>query len=454
MHFCAAAIDGDVFTTRERPRSSGRWHARRLSGHPVLAAISCSSARLCVTIDQMGDIYSSTAPGAGRWHLHRAAAFGARTVSCDPAGLCIAPRSRSYYVTTHPANVSRAWGRVSLPRRGTLDIACRSRRLCVGVTWNGFALSTSDPMGGLWQSQLVDGHDSLTAVSCPAVGFCIAADSAGDILSSTDPSGGAAAWRGFRVDRRNLDIGSISCPTSTLCVAAGFGGVLTSSDPGGGPGAWHWSEIDGDHGLAGVNCPSSSLCVAVDNDGSVFTSTDPADGAAAWSGSALGRGILQTVTCASAALCLIGEDGGRVLSSTDPTGGASAWHQATLPDPNSQDVLGASCPSTQLCVVIDRGGLYASTNPAGAAPGWAYEGAPFGEAELGGVDCSSVTMCTAFAGSIGSSDGALITSTAPASQSWTVTAKDPTAAVTGMSCQPNTTTCLAVDDAGQVLTSR
>jgi Bacterial Ig-like domain (group 3) len=66
----------------------------------------------------------------------------------------------------------------------------------------------------------------------------------------------------------------VSCPSSGLCVAVDqFGNVVTSSNPTGGAAAWTVTHVDGINSLAGVSCASSSLCVAVDRSGNVVTGT-------------------------------------------------------------------------------------------------------------------------------------------------------------------------------------
>ena len=73
---------------------------------------------------------------------------------------------------------------------------------------------------------------------------------------------------------------SISCASTSLCVAVdGAGDVLSSSNPAGGSGAWTMINVDGTTPFRGVSCPSLSLCVAVDAAGNVVTSTDPTGGA-------------------------------------------------------------------------------------------------------------------------------------------------------------------------------
>src|SRR5690348_1316628 len=54
-------------------------------------------------------------------------------------------------------------------------------------------------------------HD-ITAISCPSTHLCVAGDDHGDILTSANPAGTAAAWNKTRaVDPESIFV-SISCP--------------------------------------------------------------------------------------------------------------------------------------------------------------------------------------------------------------------------------------------------
>ena len=46
-----------------------------------------------------------------------------------------------------------------------------------------------------------DGAGTSDAVSCPSVSLCVAGDENGNILTSTDPTGGASAWTKSQIDR-------------------------------------------------------------------------------------------------------------------------------------------------------------------------------------------------------------------------------------------------------------
>ena len=59
----------------------------------------------------------------------------------------------------------------------------------------------------------------ITGVSCPSVNFCVAVDDSGNVVTSTNPTGGAAAWTVTNVG--GYDLTGVSCPSSVLCVAGG-----------------------------------------------------------------------------------------------------------------------------------------------------------------------------------------------------------------------------------------
>jgi hypothetical protein len=104
---------------------------------------------------------------------------------------------------------------------------------------------------------------------------------------------------------------SISCPTVNLCVAVEYSHVITSSNPTGGAAAWTVTNVDGFSAgntpfMSVVTCPSEALCVAVDtNSDSVVTSINPTGGAAAWKVTKLPAATnLIDVSCPSPSMCV------------------------------------------------------------------------------------------------------------------------------------------------------
>ena len=152
----------------------------------------------------------------------------------------------------------------------------------------------------------------------------------------------------------------MSCPRESLCVAVDTSGdVVTSTDPTGGASAWTVTEVGVD-GPAAVSCPSAGLCVAADDHSDVWTSTDPTGGASAWTvtnvDSPIPGGFAPCSEPGDPLECVLSRRGSlfrprrvdeSVWTSTDPTGGASAW---TMSDPLAGYPGALSCPSTSLCV--------------------------------------------------------------------------------------------------------
>jgi hypothetical protein len=177
----------------------------------------------------------------------------------------------------------------------------------------------------------------------------------------------------------------VSCPSRDLCIAVDWlGNAVISSNPSGGSSAWKVVHVDGPNCvvdpqnayascfLSSVSCPTTSFCVAVDEFGKVVTSTSPVGGAAAWKITNLdggvpwsGAGSLRGVSCPTTGLCFaVADDNearGVAVTSNKPTGGPSAW---TMKGIGGNQMNGISCPASGLCVVVSAGGLIISSNPA------------------------------------------------------------------------------------------
>jgi WD40-like Beta Propeller Repeat len=287
--------------------------------------------------------------------------------------------------------------------------------------------------------------EDISAVSCPSPSLCVAGDGVGDILSSTNPGGGAGAWR---MTARSATliffpaITELSCPSTSVCFGFSSNALLSSTDPTGGASAWTQTSIDPQNILGALACPSVSLCVATDV-GDILTSTDPTGGASAWAKTSIGQDdLIREVSCPSVSLCAAVDSDGNILTSTDPTGGTGAWTKT--PIDHADNLLAISCPSVSLCVVAHNGGLLTSTDPTGGAGTWKNTTVGLGE-----VSCPSVSLCVAVG-----SDGSILTSTDPTggAGAWTKTPVDQAGDVLAISC-PSVSLCVAGNLQGNVLTS-
>ncbi|HEX3325504.1 MAG TPA: carboxypeptidase regulatory-like domain-containing protein, partial [Actinomycetota bacterium] len=320
--------------------------------------------------------------------------------------------------------------------------------LCV---WTGQA-SADTPLA--WsQPQLVDhqlpfsGNRYVSDIDCPSASLCVAVDEDGNILSSTDPTGGIEDWDIASVFPGQT-LGDISCASASLCVAVGEEGrIFSSTEPAEGATAWDAVETDPERFLEGVSCPSASLCVAVDDDGNALSSTDPTGNAGAWHRASVTPGtIMRDVSCRSVSLCVAVGDGGVAIVSTNPTGNAGAWHQG---DSDLESGLtSVSCPTTSLCMAAgEQGEAIASTDPASPIVPWSTVSIEPGR-YMTAISCPSETLCV-----IAAAGGRILASTDPTDDaSWSSVEADSENFLGSMSC-PSASLCVAGDGAGNVITS-
>jgi hypothetical protein len=327
--------------------------------------------------------------------------------------------------------------------------------ICVAVVGASLALhsspaGTAHPTTNLstrWKSFFIpDLGGTITSVSCPDPNNCVAVDVEGDVITSTNPSGGAGAWKVASIDPSANVFGQttllpttgVSCADPSLCVAVDQGGnVIVSTNPGGGAAAWTLSGIDGLASLSGISCPDEHLCVAVGSTtaagypaGVVLTSTDPADGPDTW----------KVVTL----------NASEVVTSTDPTGGAGAWSSAGV-DSTVSNTTAISCPSAYLCVAVDSdGNVLTSTNPTGGAGAWTLTNVSpdiTGEPQFASVACPSMTFCV-----IGDFSNSVLVSSDPTggSGAWTpVQVSQDEIEIFGLSC-PSNRFCVGVDGSDNI----
>ena len=344
-------------------------------------------------------------------------------------------------------------------------VSCPSTGLCVAVDSVGDVLISTDPTGGTgaWSKTYVGenstGVESFTGVSCPSTKLCVAVDSEGDMVASIDPAGGGSTWARTEVVPRNAEgetdhLEAVSCPSESLCVVTDDrGDVLTSTNPTGGVGAWTTSNVDSRHGLRGVSCPSVRLCVGTATEGDMVSSTDPTGGAGAWTELNVdSTNELFDVSCVSESLCVATDNSGNILTATDPTGGKSAWTAAHV---STGLVEHVSCASWGLCVALDGHEVITSMEPTKGSQAWTSTAIETtnrygGYESLESVACPAAGVCV-----LTDSGSAVVTSTEPTkgASAWTVSNLEVGfSSLQGVSCAA-AGLCVAVDDAGNVVTS-
>lgn len=301
-----------------------------------LGAIACPTVSLCVAIDRDGNVVTSTDPTGGptTWSLSHVA---------SPSGY------------------------------DNEDLSCPSSLLCVAINGDGDVMTSTNPAGGssAWATeQGLDKSGVPVGVSCPTVALCVIADELGDVLMSTNPTGGPSTWTTVRVDPAVVLCGKgcgepamttgVGCPSVSLCVVTDqLGNVLWSTEPTGGSAAWGLAHVDSQHlqnyfanSLTGVACPSPDVCVATDVAGDSITSQQPAGGASAWRLSRIDElevpSVPHDVSCQSVSFCTAIDSAGNVLTSSDPTAPQPAWFAT----PVDSSLNATSCPTSLLCFAV------------------------------------------------------------------------------------------------------
>jgi hypothetical protein len=174
------------------------------------------------------------------------------------------------------------------------SIACSSISAC-------FVVDASGDVASLSSSPVQIDSESLTSISCPTPGFCLAVDDVGDYVTwiaskwssptfadaygltalactaetfcmAIDLRGDALTYNGTSWSKPRRINGliapdAVSCAASSACVAVnGAGNAAVYSY-----GEWSAAKLVDVHGLVGVSCPTTTSCYAADDAGGVVT---------------------------------------------------------------------------------------------------------------------------------------------------------------------------------------
>jgi hypothetical protein len=493
----AVSQSGDVATSTHPTAGAGAWRVTHGVAGPSVAllGVSCPTVSLCVAIDANGGVVASTHPTAGQRAWKRTSVIPARR--SDPlTGIACPSRSECVAVDTHDQEVAHSgrpgvansWSVTSIkaPRTGenSPSIACGSPKLCVIVGTNNdihsFVVTSTDPLGGrgAWTAtgHLPKQTGYLFEVTCPAATFCAATGYESPVIYTTSPRVGGSSWKASyspSVDDDNGPVG-VACQSSKLCVAFDpVGNVITSAQPADQT-SWTVSLVDQVNSLDALDCASASFCVAGGSGGRLETSANPAGGAADWSQSTLTLSP-TTIDCPAISLCVAsgdeGDDGLNIDASTDPAAGAGSWKVAQTGGLGDEvaAVGDIACPTVSFCVepyyqVEDDSDLEAtnvlhSTAPAGGLAAWSLSGGYIdggvngghgpGDGRVAAFSCAATSLCA------GVDDGGrvLASATPAAASSWKAQQVDAGRSMSDISCAPSSTTCVAVDSAGDVVTT-
>ncbi len=257
--FCMAADSGgNVYKY-----SGGTWSQAQLLDGGGLTSVSCATSSFCVAASKSDGVFTySGGTWTGPTPLVAAAGNGANltSVSCSAAGTCIAS---GHWNTYTYAGGRWAQGYLLENTSFIVSVSCASAGFCMAADTGGSVYTYS---GGTWsQPQQLDGG-ALTSVSCATSSFCVATSSGDDAFTYSNGTWSAPSQL-VGADSSAANLTSVSCPASGQCVATGHWDTYTYS--GG-----RWAEghlVENTSFLASISCATSSFCVAADNVGNIYT---------------------------------------------------------------------------------------------------------------------------------------------------------------------------------------
>jgi RHS repeat-associated protein len=242
-------------------------------------------------------------------------------ISCSSTAFCMAADSSSVWTTTNPTASTPTWSSSALPFP-IGGLSCPTTTLCMASgTYEGYATVeiTTNPTASspTWSSSLVQTDYGVTAVSCAATTFCLAANTDG-VWVSTNPTATSPTWSGFA----NL------------------------------PGAFGYSNP-----FTGLSCPTTSFCEGIAGDAYsldpldlVFNAATSSAWADEWNPSS---GVMQTTSCPTMGLCLASSrySGSGLYATSDPTAWSPTVSSSFAPESDGFGAL--SCPTISFCMASD-----------------------------------------------------------------------------------------------------
>jgi hypothetical protein len=249
----------------------------------TMGTVSCASASFCVAGDNLDEVYTYDGSSWSSAHQLNAAVTEATVgfaVSCPTTSFCLAVDGDFNWYTYNGSTWSAAQVIDSSTLEGIVigEVSCASATFCEAafgrqtVTFNGSTWSAplSIPAGAEGSSSSTP---SIEALSCASSTLCAGVGTTSNNQGYLDTFNGTA-WATPQIDKTGLGpqaFVSVSCPTTSFCMAPGLDGWLvyngsswgtpqTFSDPGGPVG-------EGPLYANSVSCTSAKFCEEVEDSG-------------------------------------------------------------------------------------------------------------------------------------------------------------------------------------------
>jgi hypothetical protein len=258
----------------------------------------------------------------------------------------------------------------------------------------------------------------FSSISCPTTTYCVAVGKAKG--SGASPQSGVAAYTNDGGISWSISSGlngiygdalvAVSCATSSDCVAAGPNGAIYSVN-----GGKSWAQSGGNEtgGQTAVSCAKLTYCVVVGTpSGTNVVSGYSTNGGATFSPGVAPADevVLNAVSCPTKANCVavgndISEDGpnGYGVDAFYSSDGGMSWTEVSVPG-GIATLLSVSCGSANDCVAGGvGGGVAAFTSDGGLSWSPAAPSAEMSEIQF--VSCSTAADCVGVGGGAPSGSG-------------------------------------------------
>jgi hypothetical protein len=249
----------------------------------TMGTVSCASASFCVAGDDLDDVYTydgSSWSAAHQLNASMTEATVSFSVSCPTTSFCLGVDGQYNWYTYNGSTWSAAQVIDSNTLEGTDigEVSCASATFCEAA----FGRQTATFNGSSWSTPVTipagsEGSSSSTpdieALSCVSSSLCAGVGTTSNNQAYLDTFNGTA-WSAPQIKKTGLGpqaFVSVSCPTTSFCMAPGLDGWVTYngsswgtpqtfSDPGGPIG-------EGPLYANAVSCTSAKFCEEVEDNG-------------------------------------------------------------------------------------------------------------------------------------------------------------------------------------------
>ncbi len=295
------------------------------------------------------------------------------------------------------------------------------------VVW---LLGAGPALSATWSAQASGTSQQLNSISCPSSSDCVAVGADGTI-ETTASSG--ASWSSQTSGVADALLG-VSCASVSDCVAVGANGTILATTDGGL--VWATQTSGTTQQLNAVSCPSVADCFAVGGSGTILATTD---GGSSWSSPKASGGVggvLYGIACPSTTDCLAVGQSNLILGTT------SSWSTWSLDVYDGSNVVyGVACSSVSDCFAVGSAGLMMATTDGGSSWVWQTSGT---------TDQLNAISCTSYSCRAAGVSGVLVATTDGGS-SWVPETSGVVSVLDGVSCV--TGGCFAVGASGTITTS-